>query len=313
MQRRRVASSTLVAVTLLVGACGSSNPTSTDASVTSTPASTTAAPATTTPTAAAATTTPTAAPVTTTEAPAVTTSEPPAESWELVVFGDSFANMSGWPAQFAELIEEELGVEVLVDGDVCFGGCTSLTKIRASERLQGLIAGAEVIVVQPQPGRVVAPLWRTYLDGECGGSDGRECFRHAETDFRTYVEELFDEVIALGDDAAMIRATRATGTWAIDAFHRGLRNTDPETYDLFLENMLTLSDHVAEAAAERCILALDVDAIMSGPDYRQPVAADYSSDGLHPSTEASRVIAEALDALGYQPTPESCGDTAKDT
>lgn len=294
----------LVALSLLAAACGSSSPAAIDAPI----ARTTSAPVATTTTATPVTTTTRAVSVATTTAPVATTSEaePDTESWELVVFGDSFASATGWPTQFADLIATEFGVEVLVDGDVCFGGCTALTRIRASERLQGLVAAAEVIVVQPQPGRVVAPLWRTYLDGDCGGSDGRECFRRAEDDFRIYVEELFDEVIELGHEAATIRATRATGTWAIDSFHRGLRDADPETFDLFLENMLALSNHVAEAAAERCILAVDVNAIMSGPDYRQPVDPDYSRDGLHPSTEASRVIAESLGRLGYRPTAGSC-------
>jgi hypothetical protein len=231
---------------------------------------------------------------------------PQPETWNLVVFGDSFANKLGWPTQLADLISSDLGVAASVDGDVCFGGCTSLTKIRASETLQDLIAEAEVIVMQPQAGRVVAPLWRSYFAGECGGADSRECFRQTEADFRVYVEELFDEVIALSEPGAVIRATQATGTWAIDAFHPGLRDTDPETFEVFLENMLVLGEHIAGAAAERCILVLDVNAIMSGADYRQPINPDYSDDGRHPSEEGSRVIAEALHDFGYEATVGEC-------
>jgi hypothetical protein len=240
----------------------------------------------------------------TTTVAAITT--PEAEAWDLVVLGDSFANTLGWPTQLADLIASDFGVATSVDGDVCFGGCTSLTRIRSSETLQDLIADAEVIVLQPQPGRVITPLRRSYFDGECGGTDGLECFRQAEDEFRGYVEELFDEVIALSQPGAIIRTTQATGTWAIDAFHRGLRDTDPDTFDAFLENMLDLSEHIAEAAADRCILVVDVNAIMSGADYRQPVNPNYSDHGSHPSQEGSRIIAEALHDLGYEATVGGC-------
>jgi len=235
-----------------------------------------------------------------------TVSDAAREHWEVVVFGDSFASKSGWPAQFAEIVAVEFGVAVSVGGDVCFGGCTALEKIRRSDALQSEIAAAEFIAIQPQPGRVVAPLWRSYSSGDCGGDDGLTCFRQAESDFLLYVEELFDELIMLSEPGTVIRAMLATGTWAIDSFHPGLRETAPDQFDAFLENMLVLSDHIAQAAAHRCILVVDVNAIMSGPDYRQPVTAAYSNDGSHPSVEGSRVIAEALGSLGYQGTVGSC-------
>lgn len=245
---------------------------------------------------------------TTSQAPQSTsTTEAVLEHIELVVFGDSFAAKSGWPRQYADMVADEFGVSVSVDGNVCYGGCTTLNRIRASESLRDQIASAEFIVLQPQPGRVVAPLWRSHSSGTCGGEDGLECFRQAEADFRQYVEELFDEVISLSQPGSTIRTMRATGTWAIDSFHPGLRNTAPDQFDAFLENMLALSDHIAEAAADRCILAVDVNAIMSGPDYRQPVSSEHSNDGSHPSEEGSRVIAEALRSLGYEGTaPNSC-------
>ena len=228
-------------------------------------------------------------------------------SWELTALGDSFALLTGWPAQYADMASAEFGVEVSVNGDVCLGGCApdSLTRIRDSADLQGLITNAEIIVLQPQLGRVVVPQWTSYFDGECGGEDGLECFRQAEAEFRIYVEEFFDEVIALSQPGAVIRTTVA-GSWAIDAFHPGLRDTDPETFDALLENILILGDQVAEAAASRCIFMVDVNALFSGPDYRQPIKPEYSNDGSHPSQEGSRVIAESLHGLGYEPTMGEC-------
>lgn len=233
------------------------------------------------------------------------TSETP-ESWDLVVFGDSFAALTGWPAQYADLVAAEFGVEVSVDGDACWGGCAALDRIRASEELRGLIGEAEVVVVQAQPGGFVSAAWRSYSLGDCGGEDGFACFRKAEDDFRIHVEELLDEVTGASQPGAIVRAMRATGTWVIDYYNPGLSDTDPDRFDAFLENTLILSTHVAEAAADRCILALDVNAIMSGTDYRQPLNPDYSNDGSHPSKEGSRVIAEALHDLGYEPRVASC-------
>jgi hypothetical protein len=227
--------------------------------------------------------------------------------WELTALGDSFAWLTGWPTQYADMASVEFGVEVSVNGDVCLGGCTpdSLTRIRGSADLQSLITNAEIIILQPQLGRVVVPQWTSYFAGDCGGEDGLECFRQAEAEFHIYVEEFFDEVIALSQPGAVIRTT-AAGSWAIDAFHPGLRDIDPETFEVLLENILILGDQVAEAAANRCILTVDVSALFSGPDYRQPIKPEYSNDGSHPSEEGSRVIAESLHGLGYEPTMGGC-------
>ncbi len=242
----------------------------------------------------------------TTAATSTTATTAVAERWTVVALGDSFANLYGWPTQLAGMVSEELGVEVDVDGDVCFGGCSSLDRIRASAGLRDKLAAADVVVLQPQPGRVVAPLWRSYFDGDCGGADGFACFRDAESAFRTYVGELLDEVLALAQPGATVRAVRATGTWAIESFNPGLRDTDPQAFDRFLENMLILSDHIADAAAERCIAVVDVNAIMSGPSYRDPVNPVFSNDGRHPSPEGSRVIAASIYALGFDSTPVDC-------
>ncbi|NND01870.1 MAG: hypothetical protein HKN91_03710, partial [Acidimicrobiia bacterium] len=162
--------------------------------------------------------------------PTESTAIEPVEEWELVVFGDSFASKSGWPEQYAEMVGDEFGVAVSVGGAVCFGGCTGLDRIRGSDGLQAEIATAEFVVIQPQPGRVVAPLWRLYAAGDCGGDDGLACFRQAEADFRVYVEDLLDEVIELSGQGVVIRTMQATGTWALDSFHPGLRDSAPEQF-----------------------------------------------------------------------------------
>ncbi|NND01397.1 MAG: SGNH/GDSL hydrolase family protein [Acidimicrobiia bacterium] len=113
-------------------------------------------------------------------------------------------------------------------------------------------------------------------------------------------------MIELSGQGVVIRTMQATGTWALDSFHPGLRDSAPEQFDAFLENMLILSQHVAEAAADRCIGSVDVNAILSGPDYRQPVSPEHSNDGSHPSEEGSRVIAEALRTLGYESKIGDC-------
>ncbi len=223
------------------------------------------------------------------------------EPWDLFVLGDSFTAKSGWPEQLAELASKEVGVDLAVSGKACFGGCTSLREIQASEILRSQIEEAEIVVLQPQPGRVVLPMWDSYFSDECGGTDGRECMRRALTEFREYVEDLFDEVIALSEPGTIIRATQ-TGTWGVDAFHPDLRDTDPETFEELLGFLVAFGKHIAEAAAERCIPVLDVNALLTGSDYHERINPEYSNDGKHPSQEGSRVIAESLHDLGYLST-----------
>lgn len=270
-----------VAMSLVLTACGTTS--------TGAPARADAAPE--TPTTSGTTTPSSVSPSTPTS-----TTVPAEQALTVVAMGDSVANLSGWPTELAALIESDRGVEVAVDGFSCFGGCTTLTRIEGSVRLQEAVGMATVVVVQPQPGRVVAPVWRDYFAGSCGGDDSLDCGRTALAEFEAYVADLFDTIERLADAETVVLAI-TTGTWGVDAFYPELRDTDPQAFEDLLGLLVDMGELTQRAAEDRCIGVVDVNALFSGPDYHQPINAAYSDDGKHPSREGSRVIAAALHAL----------------
>ena len=248
-------------------------------------------------TSASSTTAPTSSTTTT------TTASP--EPLLLLAFGDSFAARGGWPAQYAALAGETLGREAQVGGAVCSLGCTDMIRVLERADTRALVADADIIVVQPRPGRVFATPFDSYLEGSCGGEDGQDCIRATLEDFRLYVHDLLDAATATAGEDAVIR-TAPAGIWAIDHFWPGLREDDPDTFVVFVEAMAEYIRLVEVESDGRCILMIDPSALLNGDDYLQRADPALLRDGAHPSDEGSRVIAEDLHALGYEPTAQSC-------
>lgn len=283
----------LVVVTVLAVACGGTADTGGGATPQE---STTITTATTT------TTSTTTAPSTTSSTSTTTT---PPEPALLLAFGDSFAARAGWPTQYAALAGEALGREVQVGGAVCSLGCFDMMRVLEREDTRALVADADIIVVQPRPGRVFAMPFDSYLEGTCGGEDGQDCIRTTLEDFRLYVHDLLDAATATAREDAVIR-TAPAGTWAIDHFYPGVREGDPETFAIFVSAMAEYIRLVEVESAGRCILMTDPSALFNGEDYLQRADPALLRDGAHPSEDGSRVIAEDLHALGYEPTAQSC-------
>lgn len=215
---------------------------------------------------------------------------------ELVAIGDSFIGWSTVAEQLADLIA------VGVDGEVNVEKITSVTTnrldhIRNDDKAQSLVADADVIVVQPQPGPPSGPAWALHKAGDCGGPDNQDCFREALADFDLYIGELFDELISSSsDDTAIIAAL--VGAWGVAAFNPGIEQDDPEMFRLFVDHVIALQELSAAAAATRGIDTVDVTLAFHGPDPYQPAAQDYLLfDRTHLTDEGSRVVAELLYAL----------------
>lgn len=244
---------------------------------------------------------------TTTSAPgtATTSTTTPPEPGLLLAYGDSFASRRGWPTQYAALAAEELGKEFEVRGEVCTLGCSDMIAVLVRANTKALLAKADIVVVQPRPGRVFSKPFNSYLDGTCGGEDGQECIRTALDDFRLYLHDLLDAVTGPVAETAVIR-TAPAGTWAIDYFYPELRDKDPDTFSIFIQAMVEYIGLVEQESSGRCILMSDASALFNGEDYTQRIDPGHTRDGAHPSDEGSRLIAEDLHSLGYESTAQSC-------
>ena len=204
----------------------------------------------------------------------------------LLAFGDSLANLDGWPAQLGALIQADQTTSVTVDGFSCFGGCNGLDRIR--DHWTSRISAADVIVVQPQPGRVALPVFRGYLTDTCGL--GLECMDTALADYSVYIRDLFGLVVDHARDDAVV-LTIVAGTWGVDANRPDLRDEDPKAFDDLIRFMIEMGEMTTTAAEERCIGVVDVNVIMSGPNVFDPINPAYSDDRTHPNETGSAVIA----------------------
>lgn len=229
-------------------------------------------------------------------APVTFESDPGEEPWDLVGIGDSFIGWSTVAEQYAELLGEHLGVEINV-AKIVNPTMNRLEYLRTHDAAQDLLADAEIVVVQPQPGPPSLAAWGPYFAGECGGADDQECFRTALADFDLYIGELFDELIAATRDDTVIMAT-LVGAWGVAAFNPGIAEDDPDAYRILVNHVINLQQLAAAAAADRGIATVDVSLAFHGPDYHQPAAEAYLlPDRTHPSDEGSRVVAELLHGL----------------
>ena len=232
----------------------------------------------------------------------------------VVAFGDSFADPGGWPAVLADMLAKESGGSARVGGFSCPGGCGG-SEVQRLTTLAGTVrdlASADLIVVQPQPGFNVLPVWRSYAGGACGRSDGRDCIRRSIQTYRAYVNELLDTIMQLSPADAAIRVILANAhgvrMWngtGMD-YTYDLEAADPELFDVFVEQYRGIMNQAAEAAAERCIPVFDANSLFVGADYRGKYPHRYTRDGAHPSAEANRLIAEHLMALGSDPRIPGC-------
>ncbi len=222
---------------------------------------------------------------------------------DLVVVGDSFVGWSEWPEMYAALAAESLNASVVVDQSLAGPGTPRrMDQLLESDSARDVIASAEILVVQPQPGWAAGPAFNSYFGGECGGEANTDCLVAIVDDFRAYTNEYFDLLLDLVEPGTIIRVAN-TATWAPEGFYPTLRKEDPDTLFRFIDTVAAMMLESEQAAKERNILVIDVSAAFNGPDYHAPAPADFlAADRLHLAEKGSEVVAELLHQLGYQPT-----------
>ena len=228
-------------------------------------------------------------------ASATNTQEPTREVWDYVTLGDSFTAYADWPATYASYLEEDFLVEVKLHGYAVGDQTTAamLDKIRTNEVIRQQIMEAEVITVQWGATSVGVPA-RLYAIGSCGGADGQDCLREAYSSLEADWVALLDELVALRSPEETHIITFRTGTW----LPATLCDWGSECWEVLLTSMVEWGDFVERTAIERGIHVVDVDRVLTGPDYRQPPNEQYlQSDGFHLSQAGSIAAANLLREL----------------
>jgi hypothetical protein len=235
-----------------------------------------------------------------------TTSRDPSSDSEplrLIAIGDSFVAWSDWPAMYARLASSHFGVPVEYDASLAGTGVPSrLEWIQASDTARETIGAADLIVVQPQPGWVAAPMFDSYLNEDCGGTTNTDCFTATAKTYRQYMDDYLDLITDLIGPETVIRVV-LTGSWALEGFYPGLRTSDPDQFRGLTDGLRLLMEQAAGAAEQRGIAVLDVNSAFNGTDYQHATPDGYLvGDDIHLAELGSEQVAELLDSLGYEAT-----------
>ena len=245
------------------------------------------------------------APVETVTAPSIpaTTASSGATPLDLVVIGDSFVGWSEWPDIYTGLASDALGASVLLDESLAQStALRRLDQIQSSESAQEVIASAEILIVQPMPGWAAGPAFNAYFAGECGGEDNTECLASLAGEYAAYANEYFDLLLELVAPGTILRVV-STASWGPEGFYPELREDDPEVLFLLIDAVVGMMKESESAARARGILTIDVGAAFNGLTYKEPAPDDYLvADRLHLDTKGSKIVAQLLDELGYEPT-----------
>lgn len=273
----------LLAVMLVVGACGDSG----TAGTTDTPIDPT--------TTEGVSQAPTTAAVTTEEM----------EPLVYVAMGDSLGNTPDEPDgvmwQYAERLAQHFGVEVDLRNRVVGGIASSelLERLRTDEGLRADLAVADVVTTDIPINVWVKPMqivggWGGADPADCGGEDHEQCLKDALAQYEADTDAIIDELVAICSDDVLIRL-----------YDNFMLNTG---YKLETGTLGTINpywktgmDHIEESAARYGIPVAQVyDEFMghAGTDdpYTKGLLLD---DQLHPNSEGAALIADLLHNLGY--------------
>jgi hypothetical protein len=128
--------------------------------------------------------------------------------WTYVALGDSVT--WGMIPRYAEMLEEDLGVTVIVQDRTVGGDHSSqlLERLRTSNWLRKELREADVITIEI-PWNVFEDPCLAFLNGSpgaCGGSDNQDCLREALETYKADTDAIIAEIVSLRSPSeALIR------------------------------------------------------------------------------------------------------------
>ena len=223
------------------------------------------------------------------------------ETIRYVALGDSLATGFGaetsYVEEYARWIGERTGSHVQVT-NLAVDGWTSTDLLRAlleDERMRGAVSDAHVVTWDIGGNDLLAALW-SFLEGSCGGNDGRACIREALAGAARNGDAILDELIEL-------REGDASGVRTLDLYLPFADHPLAAPYVGELRPYLDqFNDHLREDSLDHGVPVAHVRRAFHGPqDDEDPLTAGrISPDGVHPSSRGHEVIAAELAALGLE-------------
>jgi hypothetical protein len=199
--------------------------------------------------------------------------------WQLVIVSDSFA-LGEWPQLWADLIEEDLGVEVDLrnhyrDGFVDYDEVIEEPDVRAD------LEDAEIILIPPEADHLRSAFCRL---GDA------ECARRATEEYVASWDALLGEIRELNPDALL----RSAITWAWIAPEAGR------------DGLRVFMEAAAEVTRRHGGVVADIDPLLTGDDHTRPPPPGWTDSMGHFTGPGASAVAEAFHSLGYE-APLSIG------
>jgi hypothetical protein len=246
---------------------------------------------------------PTTAAATTTVATSGVQIPVPGEAWDLLYISDS----GGWGVAdlLADEASEALGVEVRVH-DESEGGrlsaATVLERLRdeTTPSYTDLVGGAEIIVVYGNPeGSGYTSDMQTCVSPSTAEREPPSAYSPEDWQpYREVLNEIYDEIWAIRAGAPTV--LRATDLYNPLISAWSAAGVEPECTAAW-ESLSNVIDEAAVANGATMVSAYDV---INGPEHDEdPRETGYiGPDGEHTTDEGAGAIADALAAVGFEPS-----------
>ncbi len=226
---------------------------------------------------------------------------PAPERWSYVAAGDSLATgfgLIGYVEHYRSAVQVDTG-RVVDLRNLAQDGWTAeqlVAALQHREDVRRAVSDAQVFTFNIL-GNDLRQARVLYKAGDCGGEDNQDCLREAVDRAGRLWDEVLAQVVVLADPRTKIVRT-------MNVYYPFVgEDARDGSLDVLLPYLREVNDEIGRASDEAGIPMADVFAAFNGPDGRtDPGAAGLlHTDGLHPSEEGHRLIAEALRELGYDP------------
>ena len=197
----------------------------------------------------------------------------PDDALDAVILADSLAQ-GGWPQRWAELVEADLDVEVVVHDHSVTGRADYDVLLQRSEVREAL-RDAEVVFISPDP---------DYLRDACPPGTSLDCVTEFSGQYREQWSVWLDQIGELATDAVLRSAK--SWTWLAPIDRRA--------------GLVEFMDQMAEETLAHGGLVADMNQALTGADYSDEPPPDWIDTAGHLTGPGADKMAELLHELGYE-------------
>ena len=204
---------------------------------------------------------------------APTTTRADTDELDLVILSDSLA-LGGWPQQWADLAERDLGVDVVLH-DLSVRGKADYDAILAESDVRSTVGDAEIVFISPDP---------DYLREACPpGTASPDCVTEFAAEYRTRWTGWLEDIAALSGEA-VLRSAEAW-VWLAPSGNR--------------DGLIEFMGEMADATMDHDGRVADLNRALTGEGLdEEPPAGSIDATG-HLVGPGADAMAQLLHELGY--------------